>query len=270
MAGKVKKKSGSFSRVFVSVVIKEVIYNLYLTRSGMGKIKIALDVDIDYDSLPIPAKIVIPIKEGKSGLLSYKQHDVDPLAVGKLVVQYAEKDRVKISVSLTGRLAVSNFPDLRLGGFKVEATSGLTMLDLKLRLLDPQITQLDAPSMPPPLDNLIRQLLKNFLLQKLAEALELDLKKTIENAMAQINRPTTFEMAAGKNVLAYEFKPNVESFAPQLTVSANGLHLDFDVTLAPAIVMVQPQMTHAALETIGPRRRTKPVRKKSKSRPRSR
>jgi len=220
----------------------------------MGKIKIALDADIGYDSLPIPDKIVIPIEDGKIGVLSYKQHRTDPLTAEQIVIGYAGKDRLKINVRVTGRISVSDFPDLRLGGFKVEIIGGLTEQNLKLRLIDPQIPRWNLPNVPALLDNLIKQLLNKFLLKKLAEVLALDLKAPVQKAVSQINRPNVFAMAIGKNNLTYEFKPNVELFEPTLTISAEGLNLKFEATLAPAMTLIQPRMIRTALRS---RRRRK-------------
>jgi len=223
----------------------------------MGKIKITLAAAIGYDSLPIPDKLVIPIATEKAGVFSYKQHGSDPLAAEKITIRPAKENRLTISLRLTGRIAVSNFPDPRLGGSKVEVTGALAVHDLKLRLLDPQITRLDLSGAPAPLDNLMRHLLNKFLLKKLAEALEIDLQTPVARAMAQINRPNVFELPIGQNNLPYEFKANVETFEPTLAVSPEGLQFNFDVTLAPAISLIRPQTILTALRKPKARRRVK-------------
>jgi len=223
----------------------------------MAKIKITIDADLAYASLPIPNKIIIPIEAGKLGPLSYKPHDTDPLCAEQIVIAHGGNDRLKISLRVTGRIAVNNFPDLRLGKSKIEITSGLTVQDMKLLITAPQITQWDLPNVPAPLEQLVKHLLNKFLLKKLLEALQIDLQAPLEKALAQINRPTVFEIAVGKNRLAYEFKPNVESFEPKLTVAAAGLHLAFAVPLAPAIEMIQPRLARTALRAVETRRRSK-------------
>ncbi|GEM_PF-3051061 len=223
----------------------------------MGKIKITLAAAVGYDSLPIPDKLVIPIAKENIGVFSYKQHDSDPLTAEKITVRPAGENRLTINLRLTGRISVNNFPDPRLGGSKVEITGRLAVHGLKLRLLDPQITRLDLSGAPAPLDNLMKHLLNKFLLKKLAEALEIDLQPPVEKAMAQINRPDVFALKIGQNNLPYEFKANVEAFEPALTVLPEGLHLNFDVTLAPAISLMPPQTIRAALRQPKARRRAK-------------
>ncbi len=223
----------------------------------MEKIKITIEADVAYASLPIPNKIIIPIDAGKLGPLSYKQHDTDPLSAEQIVVAHGGDDRLKISVRVTGRVAVSNFPDLRLGKSRVEITSGLIVRDMKLLITSPQITQWELPNVPAPFEQLAKHLLNKFLLKKLLEALEIDLQAPLEKALAQINRPTAFEIAVGKSRCAYEFKPNVEAFEPKLTVAAAGLHLAFAVPLAPTVEMIQPQLARTTSRNVKTRRGSK-------------
>jgi hypothetical protein len=223
----------------------------------MEKIKITLAAAVGYDSLPIPDKFVIPIATEKAGVFSYKQHDSDPLAAEKITIRPAGENRLAISLRLTGRISVSNFPDPRLGGSKVDITGRLAVHGLKLRLLDAQIARLDLSGAPAPLDTLMRHLLNKFLLKKLAEALEIDLQTPVEKAMAQINRPNVFDLKIGQNNLPYEFKANVEAFEPTLTVLPEGLHLNFEATLAPAISLSRPQTILAALRKPKARRRAR-------------
>jgi hypothetical protein len=206
----------------------------------MGKIKITLAATVGYDSLPIPDKLVIPIATEKFGVFSYKQHDSDPLTAEKIAIRPAGENRLTISLRLTGRIAVKNFPDARLGGSKVEITGRLAIHTLKLRLLDPQITRLDLSGAPAPLDHLMKHLLNKFLLKKLAEALQIDLQTPVEKAMAQINQPDVFELKIGQNNLLYEFNANVEALEPALAVFPEGLQFNFEVALAPAISLIRP------------------------------
>jgi hypothetical protein len=229
----------------------------------MAKTKIALDLDLGFASLPVPDKIVIPIGAGKIGPFSYKQHETDPMTAEKISFQPGGQDRLKINVRVTGRVAVSNFSDLRLGGFKVEVTSGLAVQNLTLRFTAPQITRSDMPNVPPPFDNLIKQLLNKFLLQILAEALEINLKTPMEKALAQINRPIIFDVPLGKNNFKYEFKPNIESVEPQVTVSPAGLRLNFAIGLAPTIGLLQSSIMRAVLPVSRARRRVQRPRRKT-------
>jgi hypothetical protein len=224
---------------------------------NMQKIKITLEADLAYASLPIPNKMIIPIEAGKLGPLGYKQHDIDPLCAEQIVIAHGGNGRLKISVRVAGRIAIKNFPDLRLGKFKIEIAGGLTALNKKLLVTNPEITQWDMPNVPAPFDRLVKHLMNKFLLKKLLEALQVDLQAPLEKALAQINRPNVFEMVVGKSALAYEFKPNVESFEPKLTIAATGLRLAFAVTLLPSIEMIQPRRARTALRAAAARRRSK-------------
>lgn len=208
----------------------------------MAKAKLSLDVDLGYADIPVPDKIFVPIEAGKFGPISYKPHNTDPLAVEKLVVQYAGPDRIKILMRATGRIALSPVPDVRLGGLHVEVESGLAVKDLKLIIKNPRIAKLDLPSLPGPVDKLIRNLLNQFLLNRLSEVIGVDLNESLEKAKAQINQPIRFQLEIGKGAAAYEFSPNLESFAPDFKISQDGIHLWFDVTLAPALSLARPKV----------------------------
>ncbi len=208
----------------------------------MTKVKLSLDVDLGYADVPVPEKIFVPIEAGKFGPISYKSHHTDPLAVEKLVVQYADPDRIKIHMRTTGRIALSPVPDVRLGGLNVEVECGLAIKDLKLLIKNPRITKLDLPSLPGPVDKLIRNLLNRFLLNRLSEVIKVDLNESLEKAKEQINQPIRFQLEIGRGTAAYEFNPNLESFEPDLKISREGIHLRFDATFAPQLSLAQPKV----------------------------
>lgn len=230
----------------------------------MSKAKLSLHLQVGYESLPIPDKIVIPIGQGKLGPLGYKQHESDPVTAEQFHIQFGDANRLKINLRMTGRIAVSGIlPDLKLGGLKVEIMSNLALQNMALRMTNPVITRLDMPNFPGPADNLVRQLLNKHLLQKLTEIFEVELKTPLEKVMAQINQPSSFDLKVGRSRLVYAFNKNVEYSAPQLTLAPDGLHLDFDVTMAPEIKLMQ----HTALRGIMPASRS---RRSTKPRPRKR
>jgi hypothetical protein len=142
----------------------------------------------------------------------------------------------------TGRIALSPVPDVRLGGLNVEVESELAIKDLKLLIKNPRITKLDLPSLPGLVDKLVKNLLNRFLLNRLSEVIGADLNEPLEKAQGQINQPIRFQLEIGKGRTAYEFNPNLESFAPDLKLSPEGIHLRFDVTFAPALSLIQPRM----------------------------
>ncbi|MGH7597282.1 MAG: hypothetical protein ACREOI_13085 [bacterium] len=208
----------------------------------MTKIKLSLDADLGYAEVPVPDKIFVPIEAGKFGLISYKSHNADPVAVEKLDIQYAGPDRIKIHMRGTGRISLSPVPDVRLGGLNVEVESGLVVKDLKLIIKNPRITKLDMPSVPGPVDKLVRNLLNRFLLDRLTEVIGADLESPLEKVKGQINQPIRFQLEIGKGRTAYEFKPNLDSFEPALKLSQEGIHLRFDVTFAPELTFARPNV----------------------------
>lgn len=228
----------------------------------MAKVKLSLDVDLGYADVPVPDKIFVPIEAGKFGPISYKPHHTDPLAVEKVVIQYANPDRIKIHARATGRIALSPGPDVRLGGLNVEVESGLAVKDLKLLIKNPRITKLDMPSVPGLVDKLIRNLLNRFLLKRLSEVIGADLDEPLEKAKGQINRSIRFQLEIGKGPTAYEFNPNLESFEPDLKLSREGIHLRFEVTFAPELSLMQPKtaLGRRAKRGVASKRKRKKVR----------
>jgi hypothetical protein len=208
----------------------------------MAKVKLSLDADLGYADVPVPDKIVVPIAAGKIGPISYKSHPTDPLAVEKLVIEYAGPDRIKIHTRGTGRIALSPAPDVRLGGMNVEIESGLAIKDLKLLIKNPRLTKLDLPNVTGLVDKLIRDLLNRFLLNRLSEVIAVDLNDSLEKARRQINQPIRFQLDIGKGTAAYEFNPNLESFAPDFKIAQEGIHLWFDVTFAPGLALAQSKV----------------------------
>jgi hypothetical protein len=229
----------------------------------MTKVKLSLDADLAYADVPVPDKIFVPIEAGKFGPISYKPHHTDPLAVEKLVIQYAGPDRIKIHMRATGRISLSPVPDVRLGGLNVEVESGLAVKDLKLLIKNPRISKLDMPSVPGPVDKLIRNLLNRFLLNRLSEVIGVDLNEPLEKAKGQINQPIRFQLEIGKGTLAYEFNADLESFAPDLKLSQEGIHLRFDVTFAPELSLAQPKvaLTRRATRGVARKRKRKRARR---------
>ncbi len=229
----------------------------------MTKVNLSLDVDLGYADMPVPDKIFVPIAAGKFSLFSYKSHPTDPLFVEKVRLQYAADDRLKLSMKVSGRVAVSHFPDLRLGGTTVEIESGLIVKDLKLLIKNLRITQLNLPSLPGPIDKLIGHLLNKFLLKRLSEVIGADLNAPLERAKAQINQPIRFQLEIGKSTTAYEFSPNLESFTPALKIFREGIRLRFEVTFAPELSIVQPKAARSRRLTRGvaPKGRRKRTRR---------
>jgi hypothetical protein len=205
----------------------------------MAKIKLSLNADLGYAEVPVPEKIVVPIEAGKFGPISYKPHATEPLAVEKVVMQYAGPGRIKIHMRGTGRIVLSPAPDVRLGGMSVEVESGLAVKDLKLLIKNPRITKLDLAGVPGSVDKLIRNLLNRFLLNRLSEVVAVDLRDSLEKARGQINQPIRFQLDIGKGAATYEFNPNLESFAPDLKLSQKGILLQFDVTFAPELSLAK-------------------------------
>ncbi|MCI0618758.1 hypothetical protein L0244_37765 [bacterium] len=229
----------------------------------MTKAQLSLDADLGYADVPVPDKIFVPIEAGKLGPINYKSHDTDPLAVEKVVIQYAGPDRIKIHMRTTGRISLSPGPDVGLGGLKVEVESGLAIKDLKLLIKSPRITKLDLPSLPGPVDKLIRNLLNRFLLNRLFEVIAVDLNAPFEKAKEQINQPIRFQLEIGKGAAAYEFNPKLESVEPDFKISQDGIHLRFDVTFAPELSLAQPKvaLSRRAVKGVTPKRKRKRARR---------
>lgn len=164
----------------------------------MNPIKHSITAEIDYDSIPLPAKIIVPIEAGKFALFSFRQHASDPLSVQDLKISYAGSNSINISMRGTGRLSMKNLPDLKFGGSFLEMQAGLSIQNKKLYLQKPAITRFDMPHLPGPLQKLLRHIVSKFLPKLLSEIIEL----------------------------------NIE---PDLQVAANGLHLKFDITVTSAV-----------------------------------
>jgi hypothetical protein len=207
----------------------------------MAKVKLSLDANLGYADVPIPDKIIIPIEAGKFGPISYKPHDTDPLAVEKVVIQYANPNRIKMNMRTTGRISLGPAPDVGLGGLKVEVESGLVVKDLQLLLKNPRLTYLDLPGVPGAVDKLIRNILNRFLLNRLSEVITVDLNEPLEKAGKQINQPIHFQLEIGKGAMAYELNPNLESFEPYLKLSQKAINIRFDMIFAPEFSLTQPQ-----------------------------
>jgi hypothetical protein len=164
----------------------------------MNPIKHSITAEIDYESIPLPAKIIIPIEAGKFALFSFRQHDSDPLRVQDLKFSYAGSNSINISMRGTGRLSMKNLPDLKFGGTFLEIQASLSIQNKKLYIEKPTITRLDMPQLPGSLQKLLRHIVNKFLPKLLSEIIEL----------------------------------NIE---PNLRVAANGLHLKFDITVSSAV-----------------------------------
>ena len=201
----------------------------------MEQIKLSIDVDIGYASIPVPSKIIIPVKPGKVAFWRYKQHQTDPLRLHRIKIEYSANGRIKIRVRGTGRLSIKNFPDLRIGGTKVEIEAGLKVQEMILMVNKPRLTKLDLPNVPGPLDDLLRGFVNDSLMNDLTKALELDLRKPLDEAKTQINQPNVFNIDVGKKKVGYIFTAGVQTFKPQVEILPDKIHIGVDIELAPRI-----------------------------------
>ena len=125
------------------------------------------EIILSYESLSISQKFVIPVKEGKFSIWKYKQHKTDPLSAEKIKIGYAREDRIKIRLRLTGQLDVNNFPNLRVGGTKVQVEAGLAFEGGKLCIVHPKLTRIDMPNVPNFVDGILRDVLNEHLLKQI-------------------------------------------------------------------------------------------------------
>jgi hypothetical protein len=85
----------------------------------------------------------------------------------------------------------------------------------------------------------LRHIVTKFVLEKLKEVIAWDFQEPLENAREQINRPIPFKIKLDQAVLHYEFRAGLETIAPDLKISPDGIHLQFAMTLKPAIAQVE-------------------------------
>lgn len=203
----------------------------------MNETKIELETNISYDSIPFPKKIIIPIEEGNFLVFSYKQHETDPLAVERVKFEYGGGNQIKIGMRGTGRLAVDNFPDVRIGGTKIEVKAGLIFKNTKLCIQHPELTNLDLPNIPNFTDDFFQDILNQYLLPNLEKKLQLDLYDTIENARTKINKPIPFNINIGREEYRYELKLFCELIEPALNISSDGIQIKIYFGFKPEITM---------------------------------
>ena len=204
----------------------------------MENTKLVLDLEIGYESISIPHKIVIPIRQGKIGIWSYKQHKTDPLAVEKIKIEYAGEERIMINMRGTGRLDINNFPDLRIGGTKIRIDAGMKIENRKLSIQNPKLARLDLPNVPNFADNILREIL-NKNIGKLTEDINVDIHAILEDIRGQINKPIPFKIKLDHARSEYELGLNLEPIKPEFTITPGGIHLRLYMPFKPTITRIQ-------------------------------
>jgi len=204
----------------------------------METIKIVFDVVIGYESISRPVKIILPIEKGKFGILSYAQHGTDPMSIEKVKIGYAGENRIKLSMRGTGRLHVENFPDVRIGGTRVEVAAGMAITNGKLCIQNPMLTHLDLPIIPELADDFFRELLNKYLLKKLSDEFKIDIQETLDEAIGKINEPILFNIQVDRASFNYALQLGLEPIEPELEINVQGIRLKLSMTLKPAIALL--------------------------------
>ena len=203
---------------------------------------LTINVNLAYENLSFSQKIVIPIEEGKFGIWKYKQHATDPLSVEKIKIDYAGEDRVKFQLRLTGQIDINNFPDLRVGGTKVQVESGLAVEAGKLCIIHPELKRLDMPNVPNFVDGILRDALNKNLLKQLKNDLKIDIQLLLEDTRRQLNQPIPFEIKLNSEKSNCNLNLNLEPIEPEFAIHSEGIHLKLfsrfnpDVILMPRII----------------------------------
>lgn len=208
----------------------------------MENTHLTINVNLAYESLSFSQKIVIPIEEGKFGIWKYKQHATDPLSVEKIQIGYADENRIKIRLRLTGQIDINNFPDLRVGGTKVHIESGLAYEAGKLSIIHPELTRLDMPNVPDFLDGILRDALNKHLLKQLSNDLKIDIQSIFEDTRRQLNQPIPFDLSAISEKSNYNLHLNINPIETEFAIHSKGINLKLltrfepDVTSIPRII----------------------------------
>jgi len=203
---------------------------------------LTIDVNLAYKSLAFPHKIVIPIEAGKFGIWKYQQHVTDLLSVEKIRIGYADKNRIKIKLRLTGQIDINNFPDLRVGGTKVQVESSLVLETGKLCILHPELTRLDLPNVPNFVDGILRDVLNKNLLKQLKNDLKIDIESILEDTKQQLNQPIPFDINVSAEKSNYSLNLNIEPIETEFAIQSKGIHLKLfsqfkpDIALLPQVI----------------------------------
>jgi len=204
----------------------------------MGKARVELQTDIAYELLPLPRKIILPLKPGKVGFVKYSQHPEDPVAVELIDVAYLGSNRLKILLRVTGRLDLKPGPDLRLGGTQAEVEGNLVLQDLEIRLQDITLKRLDVAKLPAGLDEWIHRMLGKTIVEELEKNLRLDLHQPFTQLRNEVNRPQPWDFNIGEQTLHYQYTAGMGDINPTLRLSPKAILLTLEVELAPEIVEV--------------------------------
>jgi len=206
----------------------------------MEDTKLTINLNLAYESLSTPQKIIIPIDEGKFGIWSYKQHKTDPLSMKNIEIGYVGEDRIKISARLIGRVDINNFPDLRVGGTKVQVEAGLAIEAGELCIIHPEIITLDLPNVPNFADKIIRDELNKNLLPELTKDIKIDIQSILEDTRRQLNRPIPFDIRLNHEKANYALNLNLEPIEPEFGIKPEGIHLKLLMRFNPNVTLIPP------------------------------
>ena len=195
--------------------------------------KLSVKLETKFDRLPLPKKIILPVKKGKFAGLHYEQHKTDPLSIEKLAFKRAAQDRLQIKARGTGRLAIKNAPDLRIGGAKIEVETDIRIEDRILRLLNSNVTKLDFPNIPDVFDKLLRNLFAKHLTKALEQHVHIDLGSILENLRGQLNKPIPITMSEAALNPDYNLELNIEQIEPEFTIDEHGICFALYAALNP-------------------------------------
>ncbi len=202
----------------------------------MKETSLLLAVDLSYDSIPTPQKFTLPIEDGKFGIFKYQQHPFDPVSVQNITFEYAGENQVKISMRGAGQLKVENFPDLKIGGTKIEAKAKLQIDNNVLTIFDLHISRLDFPNIPGFADKLLSSLFNSLLSNSLKDKLKFDLSDSLEKIQEKINEPIPINFEMGNTKYNYNILPGISPDIPVLKISQEGIQIRIHSAPKPVIV----------------------------------
>lgn len=193
------------------------------------------DLKFDYNSLTLPDKIIIPIEDGTFGPLQYKQNDTDPLAIEQLKLGYAGPDQVQLHLRVTGRIAVNNFPDLKLGGTYLTIQAALSLQDKILYIKTPTLTHVDLPSIPDFADDFIEKIINKNILAQMADNFSIDLTASFVLFEKTMNAPIPLNVSVLAEKQEYTFDLNGTLGDPVLHVLPENLHCAMEMEFTPTL-----------------------------------
>lgn len=193
------------------------------------------DLKFDYDSLTLPKKVIIPIDDGQSGPIKYSQHATDPLAIEQIKFSYANPDHVQVHMRVTGRVALKNLPDLKLGGTYLTVVANISLHNKTLFIKNPKLSHIDVPHVPDIADDFIQKLINKHIVNNLSQHFAIDLTATFALFEKTLNTPIPFNVTVLAGQQAYAFDLNGTFGDPILHVRPEHLQCEVEIQFTPSI-----------------------------------